>query len=80
MLKEGEVFCQYDNPAEPDEGPTVVVGTCVVMRAPSLHLGDLRIVKAVDHERLRHLRNVIVFSVHGRPLPNMYAMVPKLPV
>lgn len=79
------MFCQYENPVEPDEGPVVVRGACAVMRAPALHpgelhcstgpdtnrTGDVRIVQAVDHPRLRHLRNVIVFSCRGKPLPNM---------
>ena len=37
-----------------------------------VHPGDIRPVKAVDREHLRHLKNVIVFSTKGdRPLPNM---------
>lgn len=37
-----------------------------------MHMGDIRRVKAVDQPRLRHLVNVIVFSVKGkRDLPNM---------
>jgi len=74
VLQEGEVFCQYRNAFEPGDGPTVVTGRCVVMRAPALHLGDVRLVDAVDHPSLRHLVNVIVFPVRGkRPLPNMLA-------
>jgi RNA-dependent RNA polymerase len=37
-----------------------------------MHMGDIRRVQAVDHARLRHLVNVIVFNVRGaRDLPNM---------
>lgn len=36
-----------------------------------MHMGDIRRVRAVDHPRLRHLVNVIVFNVSGeRDLPN----------
>lgn len=81
VLKEGEVFCRYWNPAEPDIGAKVVTGECAIMRAPSLHpgkltcshteltAGDIRRVQAVDYPELRHLCNVIVFSVRGTPLP-----------
>ncbi|BEJ13713.1 hypothetical protein CspHIS471_0308870 [Cutaneotrichosporon sp. HIS471] len=70
MLNEGEVFCQYSNPNEPEVGPVVVTGECAIMRAPSLHPGDIRTVRAVDHPDLRHLCNVVVFSVKGKPLPD----------
>ncbi|KAK4684115.1 RNA-dependent RNA polymerase, partial [Tremellales sp. Uapishka_1] len=74
VLEEGTVFCQWRNPADPGEGPTLVEGDCVIMRAPALHPGDLRRVKAVYHDKLKHLVNVIVFAVKGqRPLPNMLA-------
>lgn len=71
VLKEGEVFCQYENPADPVEGPVVVKGPCAIMRAPAHNPGDIQIVNAVDHEKLRDLKNVIVFSVRGKPLPHM---------
>ncbi|ORX38450.1 RNA dependent RNA polymerase-domain-containing protein [Kockovaella imperatae] len=83
MLKEGEVFCQYQ-----DEGqakPVIVQSEVLVCRAPacefqdsvsmklirSVHPGDIRRAMAVDCPALRHLKNVIVFSIHGdRDLPN----------
>jgi len=72
ILKEGEVFCRYQNPDDSEEEPQVVTGTCIICRAPALHPGDIRRVKAVDRPQLHHLRNVIVFSVKGeRDLPNM---------
>lgn len=72
ILKEGEVFCRYQNPDQPDEEAQIVTGTCIICRAPALHPGDIRRVKAVNHPQLHHLRNVIVFSVKGeRDLPNM---------
>lgn len=70
LLKEGEVFVQYQV-TENDE-PVVVTGAVVVCRAPALHPGDVRTARAVDHPQLRHLKNVVVFSIKGaRPLPNM---------
>lgn len=71
LLQEGEVFCQYEDP-ESDEGAVVVQGDCAITRAPALHPGDIRKVKAVDVPELRSLKNVIVFNVKGsRDLPNM---------
>ena len=72
VLKEGEVFCRYQNPDDPDEEAKIVTGLCIICRAPALHPGDIRRVKAVNRPQLHHLRNVIVFSVKGeRDLPNM---------
>ncbi len=40
-------------------------------RCLTVHPGDIRLVNAVDNSRLRHLVNVIIFSVKGdRDLPN----------
>lgn len=70
LLKEGEVFCQFQI-TETDK-PVVVTGPVVVCRAPALHPGDVRTARAVDYAPLRHLKNVVVFSTKGaRPLPNM---------
>jgi RNA-dependent RNA polymerase len=72
ILKEGEVFCQYRNPDDLDDDLKVVTGLAIICRAPALHPGDIRRVKAVDRPELHHLRNVIVFSTRGqRDLPNM---------
>jgi len=50
----------------------VIEGTCTIYRNPCLHPGDVRLAKAVDRPKLRHLKNVVVFSTRGlRPLPNM---------
>lgn len=62
------MFCQYDDPNS-DGPPTVVLGACAVMRDPVLHPGDIQLVHAVDRPELRHLKNVIVFSVQGTLLP-----------
>jgi RNA-dependent RNA polymerase len=71
LLQEGEVFCQYED-LESEEGPVIVQGDCAITRAPALHPGDIRKVKAVDIPELRSLKNVIVMNVKGqRDLPNM---------
>jgi RNA-dependent RNA polymerase len=50
----------------------VIEGVCLVGRNPSLHPGDLRVVRAVDIEALHHLRDVIVFPQLGeRDVPSM---------
>lgn len=50
----------------------VIEGICVVGRNPSLHLGDIRVVEAVDIPELHHLKDVVVFPSTGdRPVPNM---------
>ncbi|ODO01343.1 hypothetical protein I350_06162 [Cryptococcus amylolentus CBS 6273] len=69
-LREGEVFCQYqENDGTP---PKIVTDEVLICRAPALHPGDVRRVWAVDAPELRHLKNVIVFSIHGeRDLPSM---------
>ncbi|TYJ52353.1 hypothetical protein B9479_007047 [Cryptococcus floricola] len=69
-LREGEVFCQYqENDGTP---PKIVTDEVLVCRAPALHPGDVRRVCAVDAPELRHLKNVIVFSIQGeRDLPSM---------
>lgn len=46
----------------------------MVTRNPCLHPGDIRILKAVEKDELKHLSNVIVFSSKGyRPVCNMMA-------
>ncbi|TCD60788.1 hypothetical protein EIP91_009517 [Steccherinum ochraceum] len=70
-LEEGQIFCQIHPPSKSAE---VVKGNCTIYRNPCLHPGDVRLVEAVDCPKLRHLKNVIVFSTRGaRPLPNMLA-------
>ncbi|CAG8489836.1 4430_t:CDS:10 [Acaulospora morrowiae] len=49
----------------------VHVGKAVITRNPCLHPGDIQMVTAVNVPELSHLRNCVVFSMHGeRPLPN----------
>lgn len=50
----------------------VVEGVCVLARNPSLHPGDIRIVRAVDVPALHHHKNVVVLPQTGdRDLANM---------
>lgn len=50
----------------------VIEGVCIVARNPSLHPGDIRVVRAVNKPELHHLKNVVVFSQTGdRDVPNM---------
>ncbi len=47
-------------------------GEVMVIRAPAVHSGDVRMLKAVHRYDLSHLYNVVVFSRKGqRPVPNM---------
>ncbi|PNS15990.1 RNA-dependent RNA polymerase 1 [Sphaceloma murrayae] len=52
----------------------VVEAICIIVRNPALHPGDIRVVRAVDCEKLRHLENVVVVPQLGaRDLANMCA-------
>lgn len=70
-----QIFLQV--PIDGSEAPNatsyrVITGVCVVGRNPSLHPGDVRVVEAVDHAKLRHLRDVVVFPQKGdRDIPSM---------
>lgn len=66
-----QIFLQLTDPARCDQ-TIIVQGVCIVGRNPSLHPGDIRVVQAVDNPKLRHLKDVVVFSSAGdRPVPNM---------
>ncbi|KAL8703479.1 MAG: hypothetical protein Q9201_003353 [Fulgogasparrea decipioides] len=65
-----EVFIQlskgYDNK------PRAILGPMLLARNPSLHPGDIRVVRGVDVQALRHLKDVVVVPQTGdRPLVNM---------
>ncbi|KAL8972118.1 MAG: hypothetical protein Q9183_000712 [Haloplaca sp. 2 TL-2023] len=52
--------------------PTVVLGPMLLARNPSLHPGDIRVVRGVDVPALRHLKDVVVVPQTGdRPIVNM---------
>lgn len=65
-----EIFLQV---TDPHSGKVLLVqGICVVARNPSLHRGDVRVVKAVDVPALHHIRDAVVFPQTGdRDLPSM---------
>lgn len=75
-LNEGEVYIATQLPDDHDEWQHCVLKSnrLAVTRAPSLHPGDVQLVKAVDVEHdnpLKKLRNCIVFSQRGeRDLPS----------
>ncbi|EMD89922.1 hypothetical protein COCHEDRAFT_1138647 [Bipolaris maydis C5] len=66
-----EIFLQVSDPNS--KGHYIIIeGICIVARNPSLHPGDVRVVRAVNVEELHHLKNVVVFPQTGdRDLANM---------
>ena len=65
LLKEGE--CAVCVTMEGDGAPRSIVNTEVlVTRNPCLHPGDLQKFRAVQHHRLSHLTDCIVFPTRGR--------------
>lgn len=73
LAKLPEIFLQVDDTSSNKKGHyKIVEGVCVLARNPSLHPGDLRIVRAVDVPELHHLKNVVVLPQTGdRDLANM---------
>lgn len=69
--RQGEIYALRHNPGEP---PQVVEGDVLLVRAPTVDVGDVQFAKAVGTpppgaERFKHLPNVVIFSVQGtRPL------------
>jgi RNA-dependent RNA polymerase len=65
-----EIFVKIDT--ERNGTYQVVEGLCLVVRNPSLHPGDVRIVKAINKPELQHMKNVVVFPQTGdRDIPGM---------
>ncbi|KAI4091700.1 MAG: hypothetical protein LQ344_003940 [Seirophora lacunosa] len=65
-----EVFVQLSGSGTGN--PRIVTGPMILARNPSLHPGDIRIVKGVDVPELRHLKDVVVVPQTGdRPIVNM---------
>lgn len=65
-----EIFLQIDATGEGKW--QIIEGVCILARNPSLHPGDVRIVRAVNVEALRHIKNCVVFPQTGdRDLGNM---------
>ncbi|KAI9757369.1 MAG: hypothetical protein M4579_003483 [Chaenotheca gracillima] len=59
-----EIFIQIPDPENKGQYK-VVEDICILARNPSLHSGDIRLVKAVDQPALRHLRDVVVIPQTG---------------
>lgn len=72
ILEYGEIFLSVSEDIEdPLSVGRVVVGDIIVARSPTLFPGDIRILRAVDHFRLHHLKNCVVFPQKGpRPHPS----------
>lgn len=65
-----EIFVQLSK--GPEDRPWVVKGPMVLARNPSLHPGDIRVVRGVDIPELYHLKDVVVFPQTGdRDIPSM---------
>ncbi len=65
-----EIFLQI---TDPQTGKLKIVeGICILARNPSLHLGDIRVVKAINAPALHHLRDCVVLPQTGdRDLASM---------
>ncbi|KAE8354242.1 RNA dependent RNA polymerase-domain-containing protein [Aspergillus coremiiformis] len=66
-----EIFVQVSRP-ETGGKPEVIESLCILARNPSLHPGDIRVVRAVNVPQLRHLHDVVVLPQTGdRDIPSM---------
>ncbi len=66
-----EVFLQVPVPHRPGQWHTIE-GVIVLARNPSLHPGDVRVVRAVNAPELHHFRDCVVMPQMGdRDLPSM---------
>ncbi|CAG8234887.1 unnamed protein product [Penicillium salamii] len=59
-----EIFVQICR-EDQDGQYEVIEGLCILARNPSLHPGDVRVVRAVNKPELRHLRDVVVLPQKG---------------
>ncbi|KAL8939332.1 MAG: hypothetical protein Q9216_003425 [Gyalolechia sp. 2 TL-2023] len=65
-----EVFIQLSRGLK--DKASVILGPMLLARNPSLHPGDIRVVRGVDVPALRHLKDVVVVPQTGdRPIVNM---------
>lgn len=66
-----EIFIQVPNP-DTKGGYTVIEAICILTRSPTLHAGDVRVVRAVNIPALHHLKDCVVLPQTGdRDLANM---------
>ncbi|KAL6712313.1 hypothetical protein ACN47E_000190 [Coniothyrium glycines] len=71
LAKLPEIFIQVDDTTKKGHYK-IIEGVCILARNPSLHPGDIRIVRAVNVLALHHLKNVVVLPQKGdRDLANM---------
>eukprot|EP01129_Flabellula_baltica_P001085 TRINITY_DN109_c0_g1_i1.p1 TRINITY_DN109_c0_g1~~TRINITY_DN109_c0_g1_i1.p1 ORF type:complete len:836 (+),score=131.49 TRINITY_DN109_c0_g1_i1:359-2866(+) len=61
LLEENEVYFHCDD----DYFSGTVSGSVFIYRSPGLHVGDLRVFKAVQRPEFGHLTNCVVFSQKG---------------
>jgi hypothetical protein len=62
-LCRGEVFLQViDGSSTGKSNRQVIEGQCVIFRESSCFPGDVRVLHAIDHPKLRHYTNVLVYS------------------
>lgn len=59
-----EIFVQISIPEQKGKAK-VIEGICLLARNPSLHPGDIRVVKAVNVPGLKHLKDVVVLPQTG---------------
>ena len=65
-----EVFVQLSSGV--GQKPQVITGPMLLARNPSLHPGDIRVVRGVDVPALRHLKDAVVLPQTGdRDIPGM---------
>ncbi|KAJ5819868.1 hypothetical protein N7474_005459 [Penicillium riverlandense] len=57
-----EIFVQI---CPPGGAPQIITGICLLARNPSLHPGDIRLVRAVDKPELHELRDVVILPQTG---------------
>ncbi|PYH98795.1 putative RNA-directed RNA polymerase (Sad-1) [Aspergillus ellipticus CBS 707.79] len=62
-----EIFLQISRPESQENGEEyeVIEGLCIMARNPSLHPGDIRVVRAVNIPELRNLYDVVVLPQTG---------------
>ncbi|KAI9719198.1 MAG: hypothetical protein M1828_006291 [Chrysothrix sp. TS-e1954] len=66
-----EIFLKIKRPETGGRHETIT-GVCILARNPSLHPGDIRVVRAVDVPALHHIYDAVVFPQTGdRDIPGM---------
>ncbi|RAK76660.1 RNA dependent RNA polymerase [Aspergillus fijiensis CBS 313.89] len=64
-----QIFLQISQPeaegSEDGKEYTIIEGVCILARNPSLHPGDIRVVRAVDVPQLHNLHDVVVLPQTG---------------